>query len=116
MFTFGQKRRHDLKVRSITQTTTENPCCAWGKIEKATIEELEEVKAWSKLSKEKLIPIKELRWGLMAKLDSLENLEREKKLQLEIDTKHKMRMIKEKEEEESMLKQRPQLKENGWRK
>ena len=52
----------------------------------------------------------------MAKLDSLENLEREKKLQLEIDTKRKMRMIKEKEEEESMLKQRPQLKENGWRK
>ena len=34
----------------------------------------------------------------MAKLDSLENLEREKKLQLEIDAQRKMRTIKEKEE------------------
>ena len=50
---------------------------------------LEEVRAWSKSSKEKLTSIKELRRELKAKLDSLENLEREKKLQLEIDTQRK---------------------------
>ena len=57
---------------------------------------------------------KELRRELKAKLDSLENLQREKKLQLEIDTQHKIRMIKEKEEE-SMLMQRQQLEEE-WSK
>ena len=78
-------------------------------MEKAT---LEEVRAWSKSSKEKLTPIKELRRGLKAKLDGSENLERKKKLQLKIDTQRKIRMIKEKEEE-SMLMQRQQL-EDEW--
>ena len=71
---------------------------------------LEEVTAWSKSRKEKFTPIKELRRELKTKLDSLKNLENEKKLQLEIDTKRKIRMIKEKEEE-SMLIQRQQLEE-----
>ena len=73
--------------------------------EKATLEKL---RAWSKSSKEKLTPIKELRRKL--KLDSLENLQREKKIQLEVNTQCKIRMIKEKEEE-SVLMQRQQLEE-----
>ena len=81
-------------------------------MEKAT---LEEVRAWSSSSKEKLMPMKELRRELKAKLDSLENLQREKKLQLEIDTQRKMRMIKEKEEE-SMLMQHQQLEEEWLKK
>ena len=40
---------------------------------------LEEVRAWSKSSKEELTSIKVLRRELKAKLDSLENLEQEKK-------------------------------------
>ena len=40
----------------------------------------------------------------------MENLQSEKKLQLEIDTQRKIRMIKEKEEE-SMLMQRQQMEE-----
>ena len=71
---------------------------------------LEEVRAWSKSSKEKLTPIKELRRGLKAKLDSSDYLEKEKELQLEIDAQRKIRMIKEKEEE-SMLIQCQQLEE-----
>ena len=43
-------------------------------MEKAT---LEEVRTWSKSSKEKITYIKELRRQLKAKLDSLENLQRE---------------------------------------
>ena len=43
-------------------------------MEKAT---LEEVRTWSKSSKEKITHIKELRRQLKAKLDSLENLQRE---------------------------------------
>ena len=78
-------------------------------MEKAT---LEEVRAWAKSSKEKLTPIKELRSDLKAKLDSLENLEREKKLQLEIDTQRKIRMIKEKEEESMVM--RHQKLEEEW--
>ena len=75
---------------------------------------LEDVRAWSKSSKEKLTPIKELRRGLKTKLDDLKNLERKKKLPLEIDTQRKIRMIKEKEEE-SMLIQ-PQQLEEEWSK
>ena len=52
-------------------------------MEKAT---LQEVRAWLNSSKEKLTPMKEIRKELKAKLDSLENLQREKKLRLEIDT------------------------------
>ena len=81
-------------------------------MEKAT---LEEVRAWSKSSKEKLTPIKELRRGLKANLHRLENLEREKKLQLQIDTQRKIRIIKE-NEEESMLMQRQQLEEECLKK
>ena len=65
-------------------------------MEKAT---LEEVRAWSKSSKEKRMSIKELIRELKATLDSLENLQREKNLQLEIDTQRKTWIIKEKEEE-----------------
>ena len=43
--------------------------------------------------------IKELIRELKATLDSLENLQREKNLQLEIDTQRKTWIIKEKEEE-----------------
>ena len=64
---------------------------------------LEEVRAWSKSSKEKFTPKKKLSRELKAKLDSLENLERGKKLQLEIDTQRKIRMIKEKEEESLLI-------------
>ena len=59
--------------------------------------------------------LKELWRELKAKLDSLENLEREKKLLLEIESQRKMRMIKEKEEE-SMLMQRQQLEEEWLKK
>ena len=59
--------------------------------------------------------MKELRRELKAKLDSLENLQREKKLQLETDTQRKIRVIKEKEEE-SMLVQRQQLEEEWLKK
>ena len=55
-------------------------------MEKAT---LEEVRAWSKSRKEKRMSIKELIRELKATLDSLENLQREKNLQLEIDTQRK---------------------------
>ena len=81
-------------------------------MEKAT---LQEVRAWLNSSKEKLTPMKEIRRELKAKLDSLENLQREKKLRLEIDTQRKIRMIKEKEEE-SMLMQRQQLEEEWLKK
>ena len=80
--------------------------------EKATLEKL---RAWSKSSKEKLTPIKELRRKLKAKLDSLENLQREKKLQSEINTQCKILMIKEKEEG-SVLMQRQQLEEKWLKK
>ena len=76
---------------------------------------LEEVQTWSNSSKEKLTPMKELRRKLKAKLDSLENLQREKKLQLEINTQRKIRMIQEKEEE-SILMQRQQLEEEWLKK
>ena len=59
--------------------------------------------------------MKEFRRELKAKLDSLENLQREKKLQLETDTQRKIRVIKEKEEE-SMLVQRQQLEEEWLKK
>ena len=59
--------------------------------------------------------MEELRRELKAKLDSLENLQREKKLQLETDTQRKIRVIKEKEEE-SMLVQRQQLEEEWLKK
>ena len=59
--------------------------------------------------------MKELRRERKAKLDSLENLQREKKLQLETDTQRKIRVIKEKEEE-SMLVQRQQLEEEWLKK
>ena len=59
--------------------------------------------------------MKELRRELKAKLDSLENLQREKKLQLETDTQRKIRVIKEKEEE-SMLVQHQQLEEEWLKK
>ena len=73
---------------------------------------LEEVTAWSKSRKEKFTPIKELRRELKTKLDSLKNLENEKKLQLEIDTQRKIQMIKEKEEE-SKLSNVSNWKKNG---
>lgn len=58
----------------------------------------------------KLIPIKELRRKLKANWIALENLEREKKVQLEFDTQRNIWMVEEKEQE-SMLMQRQQLKE-----
>ena len=45
----------------------------------------------------------------------MENLQREKKLQLDIDRQCKIRMIKEKEEE-SVLMQRQQLEEEWLKK
>ena len=81
-------------------------------IEKAT---LEEVRAWPNSGIEKLTPTKELRKELKAKLDSLENLQRQKNVKLEIDTQRKIQMVKEKEEE-SLLIQRQQLEEEWLKK